>query len=181
MLPVAFGNQLLGFLTFIGQIIIGALFIALSFRKSPTAKQILSFVAKNGLLFSFIVALTAMLGSLFYSEIAKYEPCVLCWYQRILMYPNVLLLGLAYAQKDRHVIPYSLALAIPGLLLSGYHYLLQRNIVPAITCGVVGYSASCSTTFFMQFGYITIPFMAFTAFLLIILFLTVSTRKKRYV
>lgn len=174
MVPVALGSQLLGILTLIGQLLIGGLFVTIAFKKTRVAKRILSFVAQNGLLFGFIVALTAMLGSLFYSEIAKYEPCVLCWYQRILMYPQTVLLGMGFVRREKTIIPYSLAMVIPGLFLSGYHYLMQRSLVPAITCSALGYAASCTKTFTMQFGYITIPLMAATAFLMLILFLTTS-------
>ncbi|MDO8452412.1 MAG: disulfide oxidoreductase, partial [bacterium] len=116
---------------------------------------------------SFLIALTSMLGSLYYSEVAGYEPCKLCWYQRILMYPLVLLFGFAILKKRKDVTDYALLLSLVGAVIAGYHYLLQRGIVPNIGCAAIGYSVSCSQRFVMQFGYLTIPLMAFSGFALI--------------
>lgn len=127
------------------------------------------YFSQNALLFSFIVALAATLGSLFYSEIAGYEPCKLCWLQRIFMYPQVVLLGIAFFKKDGGIIKYSFSLSVIGALLAGYHYLMQLGIVSS-SCPVVGYSVSCSKIFIMQFGYVTIPLMSLTAFSLVIMF-----------
>ena len=124
---------------------------------------------QNALFLSFIVALAATLGSLFYSEILGYEPCKLCWFQRIFMYPQVILLGMAFWKRDEEIIKYSLILSAIGVFLAGYHYLMQLGVVNS-PCPVVGYSVSCSKLFVMQFGYITIPLMSLTAFVLIILF-----------
>lgn len=126
------------------------------------------FIIKNKLFLALVVATTATLGSLFYSEVLKYEPCVLCWYQRILMYSQVPILLLAWSKKDLHVIPYSLILSSIGVVIAAYHYFIQVTPTESVVCSVVGYSTSCTQTFSMQFGYITIPMMALSAFLLII-------------
>jgi len=167
---VSLVNQSLGFLTVFGQLIIGATALAVLTRKNKFSKNFLKIISKNSLLFSFIVALAATLGSLFYSEVAGYEPCKLCWYQRIFMYPQIVLLAQAVRWKDYKFSKYSLSLSIPGAAVAAYHYLLQVGVVPGVTCTSVGYSISCSQRFVMQFGYITIPMMALTAFLLIIVF-----------
>jgi disulfide bond formation protein DsbB len=173
-------DQLLSFLTVGGQGIIVGLIVAYSATsKVGRAKALLTFVARNALLFAFVIALTATLGSLFYSEIAGYEPCKLCWYQRILMYPQTLLLGIAWLKRDRTIRDYCLALSGLGAGLAAYHYSLQLNIVSGVSCPVVGYSVSCSQRFAMEYGYVTIPLMALTAFLLIIVFLTVGGDRKR--
>ncbi|OIO44438.1 hypothetical protein AUJ64_00105 [Candidatus Pacearchaeota archaeon CG1_02_39_14] len=117
----------------------------------------------------FLVSLVAMLGSLYYSEIAGYNPCTLCWYQRIFMYSQVFILGLASFRKDKKVMPYIYLLSAIGLLIAVYHYIMQLSQVDSVFCELVGYSASCSETFFLSMGYITIPLMAASAFLLIIL------------
>lgn len=129
------------------------------------------FIAKNKLFLALVVATTAMLGSLFYSEVLKYEPCVLCWYQRILMYSQVPILLFAWGKKDLHVIPYSLILSSIGVVIATYHYFIQITPTESVVCSVVGYSSSCTQTFNMQFGYITIPMMALSAFLLIVVIL----------
>src|SRR3990167_10532785 len=170
-------NRFLSLLTVLGDIFI-IFFLLLFFfflirGKLKSVKKIsfLKFLSRFSFHFALIVALLATLGSLFYSEIAKFTPCTLCWYQRILMYPQVILLGRAFLKKDRNIIPYSIILSGIGAVIALYHYLLQINIVPSIGCQVVGYSSSCSQTFVMEFGYITIPMMSLTAFLLIIAFL----------
>lgn len=115
----------------------------------------------------FIVSFMATAGSLFYSEIAKYDPCKLCWYQRILMYPQVILFGMALIKKERVIVDYVLGLSLVGFVIGLYHYLLQIDLVPSVVCDVVGYSVSCSQRFEMEYGYITIPMMSLTAFFII--------------
>jgi len=155
-------NYILALLTVFAQILI--LFLIYSYFFNP---KNLNFFGDKYLLFGFIVVLIATLGSLFYSEIAGYEPCKLCWFQRIFMYSQAFLLGLALYKKDMGIAPYSLLLSAIGAVIAAYHYLLQLNIVPSLPCSAVGYSVSCSQIFVMNFGYITIPLMAFTAFLLL--------------
>ncbi len=166
-------NQILSILTVIGQIIIISTIIFFGFFSKKLMNNPSSdYVAKHSVLFAFIVALIATSGSLFYSEIAGFDPCKLCWFQRIFMYPQVILLGLALKRRDTSVVYNSLALSIIGAIIAGYHFLLQIGIVPATSCSAVGYSG-CSQVFVMNFGYITIPMMSFTAFLLIIVFMIV--------
>lgn len=168
-------DQLLSFLTVVGQGIIVVLVVAyLAKSQIAWAKAFLAFVARHALLFAFVVASTATWGSLFYSEVAGYEPCLLCWYQRILMYPQTLLLGMAWLRRDRNIRDYCLALSGSGAGLAAYHYSLQLQVTSAVSCPVVGYSASCSQRFAMEYGYVTIPLMALTAFGLIIAFLAVG-------
>lgn len=128
----------------------------------------------------FAIALIATLGSLFYSEIAGYNPCTFCWYQRIFMYPQIVLLGLAFWIKDQKIYWYSLGLSIIGFLLAFYHYLLQLGVVQSSSCSAVGYSESCSKVFVLQFGYITIPLMAVTAFAMMILVSAFMVYREKY-
>lgn len=118
-------------------------------------------------LFLWGVTLISLLGSLFYSEILGYVPCELCWIQRILMYPLVVIYGVAALQKN-------LATALPGLVLSStglcvsiYHYLLQK--LPAMQgAGAMCTDVPCNVQYVNYFGFITIPFLAGLAFLFII-------------
>lgn len=173
--------DLLIYLTLIADITIILILIYFVFLKFNgkifSSSSIGIFLRKNYLIFGFIVSLVATLGSLFYSDIMGYEPCTLCWYQRILIYPQVLLFGLAIFRKDRKIYPYILALSIPGALIAFYHYMLQLGIMgESVVCSIVGYSVSCSENFFTNFGYITIPMMALTSFILIII-LALNARK----
>lgn len=125
-----------------------------------------SFLSKNILYLAWIQALIATLGSLFYSEIKNYIPCILCWYQRILMYPLVIIIAVGILRKDKKVYQYVLPMSILGLLIAFYHILLQKGILPeAIAPCTIG--ASCATKYTGYFGFITIPVMSFTAFLVI--------------
>ena len=120
-----------------------------------------------------------MTGSLIYSDVIGYEPCKLCWFQRIFMYPQVFLLALALWKKDKNIIDYTALLSIFGAIIAGYHYLLQLGIAPDLSCGAVGYSVSCAQRFVMNFGYITLPLMAFTAFLMILTFFFIEKKYRK--
>lgn len=109
------------------------------------------------------VALTAMLGSLYYSEIVGFIPCTLCWYQRVLMYPLNLIIIVGILKRDEYLPLYVLPMSVIGLLMSGYHYSLQLGLLPDTGCTIV----SCSARYVNYFGFITIPAMALTAFILI--------------
>jgi disulfide bond formation protein DsbB len=125
-----------------------------------------SFILSNGMLMSWVVALVATLGSLYFSEVLLYEPCKLCWYQRILMYPLVIILTVSILRKDNSQYHYILPFSIIGLFVSSYHYLLQKTDLfksVSIGCGVV----ACDSDYINWLGFITIPLLAWTAFLLI--------------
>lgn len=130
--------------------------------------------------FPLLVSFLATFGSLFYSEYAGYQPCKLCWYQRILMYPQLLLFLTAYIISDRKVFYYSLVLSIIGFFIAFYHYLLQFGMVKTSSCSLIGYSISCVKQFVAEFGFVTIPLMAASAFLLLILYslLILKNQKK---
>lgn len=176
MFSVGNATQLFSILTVIAQVSVVLILLSLLF-KNPLTGKILSFYGKNALLFAFTIALVSTLGSLYYSEIAHFTPCKLCWYQRILMYPQVILFGIAYAKKDKHIALYSIVLSILGAGIALYHYLLQIGTIGEILpCSTVGYSVSCAEKFVMTYGYITIPMMSLSAFLLI-LFLMLAHKK----
>jgi disulfide bond formation protein DsbB len=109
------------------------------------------------------VALTSMLGSLAMSEVFHLLPCVLCWYQRILMYPLVLIVGVGILRRDRGWVWYALPMAGLGVVVALYHSLLQWGIIPeAIAPCQVG--LSCATKQIDWLGFVTIPFMSLLAF-----------------
>jgi disulfide bond formation protein DsbB len=127
------------------------------------------------LVFAFIPALLAMVGSLYFSEIAHYAPCTLCWYQRIAMYPLVLLLGIAAWRRDLGIRLYAIPLASIGALISAYHYLLEW--FPELDTGACTVGIPCTQVWFRQFGFISMPLLALIAFLLVIAFLLLAHRK----
>ncbi len=135
----------------------------------------MSFIKKNALYLAWFVALVAMCGSLFFSNVLGYSPCVLCWYQRIAMYPLVLILGVGILYKDAKVYRYVLPSAIVGWFISVFHNLLYWKIIPdALAPCKTG--VSCTTHFIQWFGFVTIPFLSFCAFTLIIILMFVQRK-----
>jgi len=135
------------------------------------------FFQNQGMVVAFIVALCATIGSLGYSDVIGYEPCKLCWFQRICMYPQVVILGLGLLRKDLSARTSALWLSVVGALIGAYHYVGQIGFNPlGLDCLAVGYSASCSKSFVLELGYVSIPMMALSAFVLIILSLVWYSR-----
>ena len=112
-----------------------------------------------------MVALIATSGSLYFSEIAHLVPCSLCWYQRIAMYPLLLVLGVAAVRSDAGVWRYALPLALVGLLVALYHVSIEW--MPALDLGVCTSGVPCSVRYFAVFGFISIATMSAAAFFLI--------------
>jgi disulfide bond formation protein DsbB len=125
-----------------------------------------SFFYTYGLYMAWIVSIAATAGSLYLSEVMHFTPCRWCWFQRIFMYPQVVLLGMAAYRGDRRMASYVLPLAIIGGCISAWHYAEQK--VPGLyrmapcTDGV-----PCNEDYLDWFGVITIPLMALVAFILI--------------
>jgi disulfide bond formation protein DsbB len=110
-------------------------------------------------------AAVATAGSLYYSEVAGLVPCVLCWYQRIAMYPLVLVLGVAFVAADRRVWRYGLPLSLVGLVIAAYHVLIQFQ--PALDAGTCSAAAPCTARYVAVYGFVSIPVMAGSGFLLL--------------
>ena len=111
-------------------------------------------------------ALIAMLGSLFFSEVMKFPPCVLCWYQRICLYPVVVIILVSMIRKNKDVALYVLPLSIVGEIISIYHNLLYYKIIPESIAPCIQ-GVSCTTKFIEWFGFITIPLLSLAAFTVI--------------
>ena len=121
---------------------------------------------ENSLLFIWVVSLVATLGSLYFSEIRGYIPCTMCWFQRIFMYPIVIITTVAVIQKNAKIALTTAVFSVIGGCISLYHYGIQKidfltESAPA--CGLV----SCTGQYINWLGFITIPFLALTAFILI--------------
>jgi disulfide bond formation protein DsbB len=168
---------ILSYLTVLGDLfLLASLIIMISKRR--LLKGHYKNVSKHSLTFAFIIALIAASGSLFFSEIAGFVPCKLCWFQRIFMYPQVILLGIA-AWKKEDIRKYALPLLIIGVSISIYHYGLQvYTLYHPISSVCDASGVSCANDYIFQLGYITIPMMALTAFLMIIFFLTLYSPAK---
>jgi disulfide bond formation protein DsbB len=121
---------------------------------------------RNSMYIALAAAWIAMCGSLYFSEVKGYVPCVLCWYQRILMYPLAGIIAVGLLRRDWHLPYYVLPFSIIGLGVSTYHYLLEKTDIFA-GAAACQQGASCTTQWINWFGFVTIPFLALTGFLII--------------
>ena len=128
------------------------------------------------LFFAWIVSMIATLGSLFFSDVMLFPPCVMCWYQRICMYPLTIILLVALSSGDKNVYKYAIPLALIGLFFAVYHNLLYFGILPeaAAPCSQ---GVSCTSDYVNWFGFITIQFLSLVAFSIITTLLLFLKRK----
>jgi len=143
--------------------------LALLARRSEAAAQARDRawdrIAEVALPLAFAVGLTATLGSLYYSQVAHFPPCELCWYQRIGMYPMPVLLAVAWWRGDVRVRSYVLPIVTIGAVIAAYHYQLERfPDQAAVSCAI---DNPCTVVWVWMFRYISIPFMALSGFVLI--------------
>lgn len=114
----------------------------------------------------WIVSVVATMGSLFFSEVMRLPPCVLCWYQRICMYPIAVVATVGLGTRDLGVSRYLAPLSVAGVLIAIYHNLLYYHIIPdSITPCSTG--VSCTDRQIEWLGFITIPLLSLTAFVMI--------------
>ena len=112
-----------------------------------------------------LVALVATLGSLYFSEIRAYAPCEMCWYQRIIMYPMALMSLISVIRKEMNIAYYLLLFSSIGIIAAIYHYSLQK--LPVFTDLNMCTGVSCTVQYINWFGFITIPFLALIANIII--------------
>lgn len=160
-------------LTIVGQVILVLSILFYFYRKD----KIVYLANKYGYTMAFLISLVSVVGSLYFSEVALWEPCTLCWFQRIAMYPIVVILAIGIWKQDMAAKTYSIVLAVFGLIISFYQIYLQvasslGNSLGAF-CGVIG-AADCSEIYMLEFGYITFPVISATAFLIIIAVLSIK-------
>lgn len=122
---------------------------------------------------AWLLAALSTLGALFFGEVMQLPPCVLCWYQRIFMFPLALILPFGLFPFDARVIRYGLVLAVPGALVALFHQLLVAGVIPEsikpCTQGV-----PCSQTVISWFGFVTIPLLSVLAFTTLIALLVAA-------
>lgn len=142
------------------------LLLAMLFKKSWGA-PVVNWVGKRAILLGFLVALASITGSLFYSEIVGYPPCVLCWWQRVFLYPQVILFGAALWKRKTDVFIYSVPLVVLSTIVSFYHEYVYLGGTSVLPCTALG--GACSKIYVLSYGYITIPMMSLTAALFLLL------------
>jgi len=131
--------------------------------------KLINLTKHNAHYLAWVIALLATVVSFSLSEIFNLPPCVLCWWQRIFMYPLVIIIGVGIMRKDKNWPFTTIPLAIIGTLVALYHSLIQWNIIPdnQTFCSL---GVSCTTTQINWLGFITIPFMSLMSFVAIIVF-----------
>ena len=155
-----------------------AVLVALAGRRRwRRARRFLVTVRPLALFLAWLVAGVAMIGSLYFSEVAHYEPCKLCWYQRIAMYPLAIILAIAVAKRDYGVRRYVVPIALIGAVISSYHYLIEwyPNLEGNGTCSL---AVPCTYVWFRRFGFVSLPYMALSGFLFIALFASLRPKEK---
>lgn len=149
-------------------VVVAALVLVLAARSSDGAKRVLSGVrsllGRYGLLLAWAPPAVAMAGSLYFSEVAHYIPCTLCWYQRIGIYPFAIILAVAAWRRDLSVRWYFFPVAAVSIVISAYHYLIEWY--PNLERGSCSPTLPCSLVWFREFGFITLPYMAASTLLL---------------
>ena len=123
---------------------------------------------------AFLIAALATAGSLFFSEVADFPPCKLCWFQRIFMYPVAITALLAAVFDDRRAARYLLPLPVLGLGFSVYHVLVERGVIAETSSCQISAPGGCAVRWVEEFGYVTIPTLAGTAFALLIVVLSLA-------
>ena len=130
----------------------------------------------NILFLCWLLTSVSAMGSLFFSYVMEFAPCVLCWYQRIFLFPLVLILAIGLFPFDKKVVKYALPLAIVGWLTAAYHNLLYVGIIPEsiqpCTQGV-----SCTEEYINLLGFLSIPMLSLLSFSTIITLLIILYRR----
>ena len=166
-------------LALIGQIALAVGVIALAGR-SHTARlreTIVDSFGASAVTIALLISVVATAGSLYLSEVAHFVPCKLCWYQRIAMYPLPVILGTAVFLRRRDVHVYVIPVAALGSVISIYHVLVER--FPNLESSVCDVSNPCTVIWTRRFGFETIPTMALTAFVLMIIALSIGVVSDR--
>lgn len=124
----------------------------------------------------WLLAAGATLGSIFFSSVMEFAPCVLCWYQRIFLFPLVIILAVALFPLDRAVVKYALPLTITGWFVAFYHNLLYSGIIPE-KIQPCGQGVSCTEKYIELFGFITIPMLSLIGYSVLIALLIYFKRR----
>lgn len=168
-------TSLLALATGMGAIVI--LVAVLLSRSVPAATSLVEAVRHLGPWLIFAVSGGAMVGSLWFSEVADFAPCKLCWYQRIALFSVAIISLVAAIRRDRRIAPYTLTLASIGLVVSTYHYLLEW--FPSLETNVCSVDVPCTAVWFREFGFVSLALMAGLAGLFVIVVSSVLVAGER--
>ncbi len=177
MPPVETLNMLIGYAALALQVLAVAFLALYLFRaRLPDLDGIATLLERRGILISFVLVLGASVVSLYYSEVLGFTPCGLCWMQRIFMYSQLVLFGVALVKNETRIADYSIALSSAGVLFALYNHYLQMGGSSIIPCPASG--GDCGQRFFFELGYITFPLLGFTFFAALIVIMLFVRRAR---
>ncbi len=171
-------SYLIGGLTILAQIGL-VLFIIATLNSAKLREWLHERVGKHGVLFMLTIVGASIVGSLFYSNVAGFAACLLCWIQRGLMYPQIILFGWYLYRPRRGLLDVALVMTILGLIVSGYHIILENGGAELVPCTAT-LAVSCTTKYVNIFGYVTIPTMSFTVFAALLTTLIIVLHRKHW-
>jgi disulfide bond formation protein DsbB len=130
----------------------------------------------NILFLSWLVTSVSILGSLFFSHVMEFAPCVLCWYQRIFLFPLVIILAVGLFPFDKSVVKFALPLTVAGWLTAAYHNLLYVGLIPE-SIQPCSQGVSCTEEYIELFGFLSIPMLSIISFTTILTLLIILMRR----
>ncbi len=134
------------------------------------------FIKLNSAYIAWTIALFSLIGSLYFSEVLGFAPCILCWFQRVAIYPLVLLIPVGILLKDKKLASYILPLSVAGLLVSIYQNLLYYKVIPeAFAPCKIG--VSCTTKYVEYFGFLTIPLLSLLSLIAITILMVIYKKQ----
>ena len=171
-------TKLLAFATLVGNLLTLGLLIFFVVRRSLFDRAMV-WLGERGIALGLCISSASTVGSLIYSEVVGFPACILCWIQRIFMYPQMFLFGLAFWRKERSVAPYMFLLSFLGGAVALYQWVKDMLLVYSHTtlpCVEVAGLPSCDKIYVLELGYITIPMIALNAFILLAVVMWASMR-----
>lgn len=175
---VAFLNHYLSLVVIIGGVVVLVWLLALLYEWN-TKKEVnlLDKIGKYVLPLGFFITLGASFLTLLYSDYLGVLPCDLCWYQRIFLYPQVFLFALAWYRRDTRIFGYTLLLSTIGFVIALYHHIMQLGYDVLRPCSTSPFAIDCAKPTFIEYGFVTFPFMGVVLFAILIL-LSLHNRKR---
>jgi disulfide bond formation protein DsbB len=151
--------------------IVRALYLLVYNKRCLVAPFVSRYVFQIGFLLSFLGTVL----SLYYSEVLHYIPCDLCWYQRVFLYPQVVMFLFAWYKKDYSVLRFSMLLSVVGAVIALYHHMLQIGYDLMKPCSSAPFAVDCSKPSFVEFGFVTFPLMSLVLFCFLISTVVIAT------
>jgi disulfide bond formation protein DsbB len=129
-----------------------------------TGQRLKQYIHTLGVWAMFVLVLFTVSATLLYSEVIGIVPCGFCWFERIFLYPQLFILGVALYIKDKMVATYTALLSAVGFLIALYHHYIQMGGSQFIACPTSGTGADCAKQIMLEFGFITFPMLAVIGF-----------------